>query len=501
MRLPPRRLAGCAAILAALAWGGAAPARAQAYATMAGQPDPRDFVTRADTQLTLLGRPVRFGGVTIPWLGMRTDGHAPARRPTPFEVRDALKTAEALGAAVVRLPGLASTAGCALCLEPTPGQMNPEVFAQIDLVLKTARDLGLKVILPLADSGRGCADPAPSGVICRAAPGPAGPHAFFTDAGAQAAFTARVRTILAHVNSLTNVAYASDSAILAWEDCDACAGSGDDPAVAAWVARLGQTIHAADTHHLFESGAFAGRIGPAAANAVQPASYAPDGVDIVGDRPAIGGAAAAAREALARQVAAIGKANRAYVLDDVGWSPALWPTEADLEAWLGDIVRERQIAVATVGNLQAHADQGGYLPPGPATGPGLAALYFPGFATPDVDAPTMQTRGRALRRFNFAMAGITLPPAYLLTPQPDILAVQHGRVSWRGAAGAASYSIERSPDPSTPGSWTLVCDACASDATGFWQDPAPAAGQDWYRVMPLNINGHRAVPSTPAHAR
>ena len=37
---------------------------------------------------------------------------------------------------------------------------------------------------------------------------------------------------------------------------------------------------------------------------------------------------------------------------------------------------------------------------------------------------------------------------------------------------------------------------------GFWQDPSPpAAGASWYRVMPLNINGHRAAPSEPIEAK
>ena len=137
----------------------AGPARAQAvlphYGTLAAEPDPRDFVSRVDTQLNLLGDLLRFGGVDVAWLGLRQDGQGAPRRPTPYEVRDALATANAMGATVVRLPGLASTAGCPLCLETSPGQFNPDVFAQIDLVLDAARDLGLRVIIPLADSGGG----------------------------------------------------------------------------------------------------------------------------------------------------------------------------------------------------------------------------------------------------------------------------------------------------------------------------------------------------------
>ncbi len=476
-------------------------AQPQTYPPLAGEPDPRDFVKRAGSALTLQGRPMRFGGVNITWLGLRQDGTGEIRRPTAYEVRDALATAHALGAEVVRLPGLASTAGCKLCLEPAPGEMNPDVFAQIDLILVTARDMGLKLILPLADSGVDCGGAGATGVICastKSPPGgaPPGQASFFTDARVQAAFAARVRAILTHVNTVSGATYGNDPAILAWEDCDACAAAGDANAVSAWVEHTGQMVKTADTRHLYESGAFAGRIGPASKAPAAPALYTTPSVDVIGDHPAIAGDAASTRAALSHQVQAIAPAGRAYVLDDFGWSPAAWRTEADLEAWLADMVRERLLQGAFTGNLQGHADQGGYLPPPPA-GAGLAALYFPGFAIPDIDRATMAERGRALRRFNFAMMDVTLPPSYLLTPQPEILGAAHGRVTWRGSAGAASYTVERSSDPSAPGTWTMICDACATDSAGYWQDPTPPASPEFYRMMPLNINGHKAVPSEP----
>ena len=61
-----------------------------------------------------------------------------------------MQTARALGAGVVRLPGLVDSVGCRLCLQTAPGKLSEAAFAQVDLVLKMARDFGLKVILPLA---------------------------------------------------------------------------------------------------------------------------------------------------------------------------------------------------------------------------------------------------------------------------------------------------------------------------------------------------------------
>ncbi len=111
----------------------------------------------------------------------------------------------------------------------------------------------------------------------------------------------------------------------------------------------------------------------------------------------------------------------------------------------------------------------------------------------------MQERGRALRRFASSVADVSMAPAYLLPPQPEIISAVHGRLVWRGSAGAASYTVERSADPSAPDTWQVVCDACATDLTG-WQDPSPPAQPAWYRIMPLNINGHKSLPSEPVQA-
>ena len=449
------------------------------FIPMANQPDPHDFVSRAGAQLTLIGRPFRFGGLNIPWLGVRKDGNDPARRPTPYEVEDALETAGALAAAAIRLPGLADTSGCPLCLEPTQGQLNSEAFAQLDLVLMKARDLGLKVVLPLASAAEA------------AEPG------FFTDARRLIAFRARVEQIVSHRNSLTQTLYAEDPTILAWEDCDACAPAGQEQAVSAWTEQLGQTIKAADKHHLFESGAFAGRIGRHAGNPVPPSQYAPPSVDILGDRLQAAGDKAAQRALIEDTLDDIGPSGRAYVLDSFAWGPAVWKADKDLTDWLQAIVRARLLGGAFTGNLQGHADRGGNLPAPPPSSPGVSALYFPGVTTPEMDQTAMVSRTRLLRRFGYAMIDLTEPPNYALTPKPEIVSVSNGRVVWRGAAGAAAYTIERSPDPGTPFSWETVCDACTTDAAGFWQDPSPPTGQLWYRVMPWNINLHRSEPSEP----
>ena len=79
------------------------------------------FVQRSGTHLTLAGKPYRFGGANIEWLGLSNYGPAyptPPRYPTHGEVDRALATASRLGARVVRSQTLADSVGCDACLEP-----------------------------------------------------------------------------------------------------------------------------------------------------------------------------------------------------------------------------------------------------------------------------------------------------------------------------------------------------------------------------------------------
>jgi hypothetical protein len=482
----------------------AGPVSAQtAYPDMASEPDPTSFVKRTDTSLTLLGVPLRFGGADLNWLGLRLDAGMPPRRPTTYEVTDALQTLRALGGTVVRSGTLAGTAGCDLCLEPTEGKYSPEAFAALDQSIKVAGDLGMRLILPLAGGTGDCAKGGEAGdAICAYLGwhGLTDRAAFFTDPAIRTALLARVHALLTHINSLTGIAYRDDPAILAWENCESC-GEGNDPAaVSAWTEALGQAIKAEDRFHLYENGAFAGRISPKSAHPVGAAAFATPSVDIVGDHGLPPGDEATMIATLSAVTSVVKQAGRVYVLDGFDWGPRLFKTEADLETYLTAIFQARDVAGALVQGLQGHADRGGYLPPPAASARDGTALYFPGRTTADVAQDDMVLRARALRRFEFDMADVTLAPAYLLTPKPEIISVKHGRVIWRGAAGAANYTIERSPDPSIPYSWTVVCDQCATDAAGFWQDPSPPGGTAWYRIMPFNINGHKAVPSAPVAA-
>jgi hypothetical protein len=478
-----------AAILLAGAQSGMSPAQtpeAPPYPTMAFQPDPRDFFGRSDTHLTLLGINMRIAGANVAWLGLRDDAGSGVRRPTEYEVRDAMFTVQALGGTVVRTRSLGASVGCPLCLMPTPGHMNEAAFAQFDLTLKAAEDAGIKLIVPLAGGPQDCSKPDPfDGSLCFfvRARGRSDAASFFTDPAIRADFLSYVTALVTHVNNITGISYADNPAIMAWENCDGCGRGIAAGAVSAWSEAVGQTVHAADRHHLYEDGAFAGRINPSAPEAAPAAAWATASVDIVGDTVPPSDAAATA--------VAVAKADRVYLVDSLAWTPKLFPTEAVFETALDTMARQRSLSGALIDGLQGHANGGGYLPPPP----GVEALYFPGLDTSASSAAAMQERGRAFRRFAYRMAEIP-PPPFLMPPPPQIISAVHGHLTWRGSAGALTYQIERATDLVAAGAWSVVCEDCPGNA-GSWQDPHVPNGPVWYRIAPINVNDHAAPPSDP----
>ena len=455
---------------------------------LAIQPDPHDYVRRTDSTLYAMGNPLRFGGINVGSLFLRrgADGEIV---PTDFETVDLFGTMQVFSANYVRSVSMGISAGCADCVLPAPGPLNKAALRRMDHVLKLAHDNGVKLIIVLAGGGSTCpaVPDAVRDTACvfarwRGLP----PSAFFTDAGTRSDFAAAVVALLKHVNAETGIPYRSDTAIAAWENCDGC-GAGIDPAVLAdWTEFLGRTIKTEDAKHLYENGAFAGRL----AN-VPPARLALASVDIVGDR--IEGDPDAGPDRFEPALNAVTGASRVYVIDSYDWSDATWRTPADLVAFVEEVFLDRRLSGAFVSDVMGHADQGGYVKAPQGV---LPPLYTPGFAIGGMDEADVRKRARAVRRMTFRMMDL-MPVAYPQPDAPTIISAVHGKLRWQGAAGALNYSIERSPDLTTIGSWQTLCDHCATDENPMWQDPNVPAGQVWYRMLPFNVNSHEGHPSDP----
>jgi hypothetical protein len=352
------------------------------------------FVHRTGAQLELAGKPYRFGGANVEWLGLSDYGPASPsgpRYPTHAEVDAALTTAKKLGARVVRSQTLADSVGCALCLEPELGTFDATAFAHVDYALQAARKRGIRLIATIvgddaAHGGSGCVYLAWRGIdvpdcsLSRMDP-------FFTDPQVIGDVERHIAAVLDHVNVYTHVAYKDDPTILGW---DLINGGGSPPA---WTRTIANYVRSIDSRHLILSDASNARLKnvDACVSFVYPhwrqgyADFAKPRID------------------------ACARAHKPYIAYEYGWDRTNWPTQAAFRSFLDTLLRNRAVAGDAFWALE--------LPsrpiPADVTDPKLAAteesgewwaLTYPARATLVNTAADMRARTRLVMRHNAAMA-------------------------------------------------------------------------------------------------
>ena len=485
---------------------------------LAQVPHNDDFVKRDGTRLTLGGETFRFGGPNIEWLGV--EGYGPLdsmgpRYPSHFEVDDAMDTAKAMGARVIRSQTMGDSIGCPECIEPKLGEFNPEAFKHLDYAVKAAHDRGLRLIVTLVGDCANC-ELSGAGEYFKEM-GPAGFKAFFTDPKIIGRFEQHIGALLNHKNTLTGVAYKDDPTIMAWENCNACGimvplidpGANMAPYVG-WVDTIGTYIKSIDKKHLYEdnSGLFLFDKSGAALDSKTPdiitSEYYPHWDALFGMM--VGGGKTTA-ETFPKHAEMVTSHGKVYVVNEFGWDVTDWATQADLEKVLATMKGDPKISGDLFWALQAHANEFGWQPI-PANVPNKEyslrsesgqwwALYYGGINTLIMTKEDMAARAELLRTHAFEMAGGPVPP-HAIPPVPVVTTKGLGLVGWRGSAGAVSYSIERQASPGAP--WESICDKCATDSDTPWIDPKPGPGifTTQYRVIAYNADGK---PSEPSAAR
>jgi len=471
-----------------------------------------EFVRRAGTSLQLSGKPFRYSGPNIEWLGLEAYGpHDPLgpRYPTHFEVDDALDTAKEMGARVVRSQTLGDSVGCELCIEPRLGVFNPDAFKPIDYAIKAAHDRGIRLIVTLAGDCATCALSGPGEYL-------EWTHqrdfkAFFTDPAVIAAFEKHIAAVVNHKNGLTGVPYKDDPTILAWENCNMCglgivwtSPSRDLAPYLPWVDIIGKFIKSVDARHLYLDTTGFFRYDNSALDAKTPDlitfEYYPhwDALVSAGQKTTA--------QTFSQDAAAVTRHGKACIINEFGWDVTDWPTRDDLQAVLHTMETDPNISGDDYWALQAHADSFGWQPiPANVSNAAYAqkgesghwwALYYGGLTTLVNTSDDMRARAQQLRNHAYAMAGIPVPP-HQVPPPPVITTKGIGLIGWRGSAGAVSYSVQRQVGEYGP--WETICDRCATDADAPWPDPKPAMMLGVkYRVIAYNADG---TPSAPSAAR
>lgn len=430
-------------------------------------PASAGFVRRSGSRLLLGGRPFRFGGANIYWLGL-DENDGPVAYPTRFRIDDALETAKDMGATVVRGQTLGISTGNALSVEPALGKFNSRAFAPIDYAVYRARQLGLKLVIPLTDywnyyhGGIYSFTSWLGRPPCHQSDCPAQARFFYTSPAAISAFKQYIRHLLNHVNVYTGVPYKADPAIMSWE-----LGNELNGMPRSWITAIAAFIHRLAPHQLVSAGQQAG-IGQAALSA--------PGVDIIDVHyypPAI-----SRIESDAARVAAAGKA---YFAGEYGSTSASQPLLAAMAA-------DRHISGAAFWSLFAHNDTYGYVHHRDGF-----TLHYPG------DTARMTRDGQAIRRFDVRMTeggrGPVPPPPAPGRPLITSISQRGGKdvIAWRGTTDAGTYRVQRSVSgPSGP--WMTVCSQCAAS---MLQARRAQRAAEWYRVIPYTLQGRAGPASAP----
>ncbi|GLV59241.1 hypothetical protein KDH_60680 [Dictyobacter sp. S3.2.2.5] len=409
--------------------------------------------------LQLNGKPFRFAGANIYWLGLQ-EKNGNAIYPSHFQVDDALATASAMGATVIRSHTLGISTGCNLCIEPHLGSFQQTAFQHIDYAIQEAGKYHLKLIIPLTDNWHYYHGGKHNFTDWRGV----NEDQFYADSQVVDDFKQYISMLLNHVNNYTGIAYKDDPTILGWE-------TGNElSAPPIWVQNIAEYIKSIDKNHLIVDGNYEWD--------TNSSNFLADlqigSIDIY-----TGHYYPPSSSALQVQSQQAIQAKKVFMVGEFDWNTNDGSSLADFLP----AVEHSGIAGDLYWSLWPHADTYGFVPQNEHF-----TLHYPG------ETPDEQRRASMLRTHAYAMQGLS-PPQPDMPKQPYITNFQDSTLYWRGAVGAYTYTIERSTQSSN-GPWTVLCTHCAAYGVP-WMDATHPSGTSWYRVKGVSLSGYDGPYSNP----
>jgi len=473
--------------------------------------ESNDFVTRSGSTLLLNGAPFRFSGANLLGLVITQEGcanepgpvdnRAGLCYPSNFEVENQLATAKYMGATVIRAQGLGMSVGCQLCWLPAKDTWQDEALERMDFAIATAKEQEIKVIVPLV--GRpdqcyyhGCGKFFASWAGITNVQNPT--QLFWTDEDTWDLFQEYVDKLMNHVNRYTGIAWKDEPTILAWETGNELRTWWGD-VLTDWTDKLSrhvklnlgakQLIYDGTDDLLVDPITSFPANDPAGRVPVDVASHlALPYVDIYNIHPY-----PMDTDELEQAIDQVETAGKTLIVGEYGWNrngfqngfcgPCV--NASTLDDFLDLIEASPVVAGDTYWSLWGHGDNYGYI-----QHPDGFALHYPGDLVDERGvAINMRAEVAKLRSHAYAMQGIA-EPSLDIPGTPSITLIQrvdgNNVIAWRGAVGAANYTVQRSITGSS-GPWTVVCNQCATDNETPWTDTGAPANA-WYRVRGFNLD-------------
>ncbi|KAJ3025517.1 UNVERIFIED_CONTAM: hypothetical protein HDU68_007076 [Siphonaria sp. JEL0065] len=446
--------------------------------------------------------------------------------PTDFEIRDALRSIAQLGGRVTRcytfcfvnssapdshyghfawIPGYPLNAPQGVDWEVVPGTngevyANRQLFETFDLVLASAAEVGLRIIVPFIDKW-----PFWGGV-----PefvkwfGESKADSFWTSESVRGGFKAVLRYILERRNSITGISYKEDPAVLMWELGNELSLEVGGRIPTEWTIEMAQYVKSVDPNHLVKDGSNTGAFGHQVEVLQSPF------VDVVGSHyyriprpldPSYIPPFPADDSFASRSVvdsAFVASYGKVFIIDEYGLQPLEWTTNL-LKATLENPL----VSGTLLWSLRSHSRDGGFYTHDES--PTQRAYHSPGFPYSVDGKFNTEDEAQVMENVKFygsLMSNAPLRPFGSFSfmteapnPAPVILFGNSTGIRWRGSTGARQYIVERADVVGGPFS---VVSENSTDAvyTGSLMYRPPQNTSGWFRVTGSNAFG-KSDPSDP----
>ncbi|GMA24045.1 hypothetical protein GCM10025864_18040 [Luteimicrobium album] len=414
------------------------------------------FVTHDGAHLRLDGQTFRFNGTNAYWLAL--DENVPPGTvdyPTFFRIRDAIDTAQDLGATVIRSHMLVSTGNAKSLLPSKEAGYNEDAWSTIDYAIAYAGSKGIRLVLPLTDNWAyyhgGLRDFARTYGLCEDSS--ADCPQFYSDPRIIADFQDYVRTALNHVNPYTGLALKDDPTVMAWE-----LGNELEGMTPSWIDTISSQLKDEAPRQLVAAGR---RFD------IDPDTLAASKVDVVDVHyypPTVAKVTADAKT--------ITDAGKAYIAGEYDSNAAA--------TVLPSLTADANVTGMLSWSLFPHDDTSGFV----QHDDGFQIHYPADDATMRANVAAQQDYARSL--------GTAVAPTITRAPLVTSVTSDYGlhRLAWRGATGATGYLVQREDGTS----WTTLTTDPVGDAP--WLDTA-TQGAATYRVVPVAADGTHGPASDP----